>query len=82
VSEARQPHRKSRVDYYLDGIVLVGSDHLRATARLIRASDSTQIWAHIFEKRDSDPISVQFEVADSIARSTVQVLVLAEGEHH
>ncbi|MCZ6676359.1 MAG: winged helix-turn-helix domain-containing protein, partial [Candidatus Poribacteria bacterium] len=56
-----------RVDHILEGSVRRGGDRLRITAQLIRASDGIHLWSQTFDKTPDDIITIQEEIAISIA---------------
>jgi TolB-like protein/DNA-binding winged helix-turn-helix (wHTH) protein/Tfp pilus assembly protein PilF len=55
--------------YILEGGVRREADRLRITARLIQASDQTHLWAGDYDRHVHDALTVQSEVAESIAQS-------------
>jgi TolB-like protein/DNA-binding winged helix-turn-helix (wHTH) protein/Tfp pilus assembly protein PilF len=55
------------VDYVLEGTVRRAGDRVRISAQLIQVSDQTHLWARNYERDLSNVLSVQQEVAQSIA---------------
>jgi len=55
--------------YILEGGVRREADRLRITARLIQVSDQTHLWAGDYDRHVHDALTVQSEVAESIAQS-------------
>ena len=62
------------VDYILQGRVRRASERVRITAQLVEVEDQTQLWAETYERDLRDILSVQAEIAQSIARE-IHVLV-------
>jgi TolB-like protein len=58
-----------QVDYIFEGSVLRDGQHLRITARLIRARDDVPIWSRVFEYEWTDVLSVQDEISRGIVNS-------------
>ncbi len=59
------------VDYILEGTVRWeyredGPDRVRVTPQLIRVSDGTHVWAHIYQEPITSIFDVQTEIADSV----------------
>jgi TolB-like protein/Tfp pilus assembly protein PilF len=57
-----------RVDYILEGSARREASRVLINARLIRASDQTQIWADSYERERQDILVLQADVARAIAR--------------
>jgi TolB-like protein/DNA-binding winged helix-turn-helix (wHTH) protein/Tfp pilus assembly protein PilF len=55
--------------YVLEGGVRREADRLRITAQLIQVSDQTHLWAGAYDRRIHDALTIQSEVAESIAQS-------------
>jgi DNA-binding winged helix-turn-helix (wHTH) protein/TolB-like protein/lipoprotein NlpI len=55
--------RKLRVDAVLEGTIYRTMDRVRVTARLVRISDQSPIWAGHFEKQLRDELRLQDEMA-------------------
>jgi len=66
--------------YVLEGSVLRVGNRLRVTAKLIQASDQSQVWANQYEREVKDLIDVQQDVARAVARETF-VRVSPETQH-
>jgi DNA-binding winged helix-turn-helix (wHTH) protein/TolB-like protein/tetratricopeptide (TPR) repeat protein len=64
--------RELKVDSVLDGNIQKSGDQLRVTARLVRVSDGSTIWADKFDTKVADLFSVQ----DSISEKVVSALAL------
>ena len=61
--------RELGVAYLIEGSVRRAAGRVRITAKLIQASDQTQLWADNFERPVEDVFAVQSEVADKVAAS-------------
>lgn len=72
--DVRQAGHELGVDYLLEGSVLRSGKRARITARLIRVSDQTHVWAESYEADLGDVLEVEAEVSRAIA-SEIQVLV-------
>jgi TolB-like protein/DNA-binding winged helix-turn-helix (wHTH) protein len=59
--------RKLGVRQIVEGSVRREGDRVRITARLVRAEDGVQIWSQSFDRRLTDILTVQQEIAESIA---------------
>jgi TolB-like protein/DNA-binding winged helix-turn-helix (wHTH) protein/Tfp pilus assembly protein PilF len=59
--------KQLNVDAIVEGAVLEADDRVRITAQLIRASDDQHIWADVFERDGRDVLSLQGDLARSIA---------------
>jgi serine/threonine protein kinase/Tfp pilus assembly protein PilF len=64
-----QVARELGVAYLIEGSVRRAAGRVRITAKLIQASDQTQLWAENFEKPVEDIFAVQSDVADKVAAS-------------
>jgi TolB-like protein/Flp pilus assembly protein TadD len=62
------------VDYILQGRVRRANDRVRITAQLIEVEDQTNLWAETYERDLRDILSVQADIAESIAKE-IHVLV-------
>jgi len=60
--------RELNVDAVLEGSVVRAGDRVRVTARLIRAATDENIWAQSYERDLRDVLTLQGDVATSIAR--------------
>jgi TolB-like protein/Tfp pilus assembly protein PilF len=67
--------RELRVDYVLEGSVRQCGDRARITAQLIQVSDQSNAWSQIYDRKLSDIIALQTEVAAEIAKRVVVELV-------
>jgi TolB-like protein len=56
-----------QVDYVVEGRVRHAGNRIRITIQLIDAADATHIWAEAYERDCADNLSVQKDVAQSIA---------------
>jgi TolB-like protein/DNA-binding winged helix-turn-helix (wHTH) protein len=59
--------RRLDVAHLLEGSVRVDGNTARITAQLIRASDSSHIWSHTFERELDDVFGVQSDIAAAVA---------------
>ena len=66
--DVREIGRELGAEYILTGSVRREVDRVRITARLIRAEDRTSQWAKDYDRKVSDIIALQNEVAGAIAR--------------
>ncbi len=64
--------QKLQVDAILEGTIYRIGDNVRVTARLVRVSDQSPIWAAQFEK----PLQDEFRLQDEIALQVVDALAL------
>jgi TolB-like protein/DNA-binding winged helix-turn-helix (wHTH) protein/lipoprotein NlpI len=60
--------RELSVQYVLEGSVRRAADHLRITAQLISVADQTHLWAHGYDLKPHDVLTVQDEVAVAVAQ--------------
>ena len=65
---AREIGHELGAEYLLTGSVRRDMDHVGITAHLIRAEDGTSLWAKDYDRRVSDILALQNEVASAIAR--------------
>ena len=61
--------RKLRVATVLEGSVRSAGKHLRISAQLIRAADGFELWSDSYDRDSSDIITIQEDVARSIAQA-------------
>lgn len=61
--------RELGVQYVLEGSVRRAADRVRVTAQLIQVKDQTHVWARDYDRRLTDFLSVQSEIAQEIADS-------------
>jgi len=67
--------RELGVDYVLEGSAGREGDRVRITAELIQTNDQTQLWADTYERELSSILTVQGQLAQSVAKAlTVEVL--------
>jgi serine/threonine-protein kinase len=64
-----QVGRELRVDHVLEGSVQREGGRVRIAAELIRVGDQTQLWADTYERELSGILTVQSQVAQSVARA-------------
>ncbi len=60
--------RELSVQYVLEGSYRRAPDHLRITAQLIRVKDQSHLWAEEYDRQPQDILSVQDDVALTVAR--------------
>jgi len=70
--------RELGVDYVLEGSAQRQADRIRVTAELIKVEDQTQIWADTYERDLSAVLTVQGQVAQSVAKALAVELLPAE----
>src|SRR2546422_10731318 len=63
--------REQVVDAVLEGQVQRIGDRVRVTARLVRTSDGTSLWADRFEEKFTNTFAVEDAVAEKVARTTI-----------
>ena len=63
--------REQGVDAVLEGQVQRIGDRVRVTARLVRTSDGTSLWADRFEEKFTNIFAVEDAVAEKVAHTTV-----------
>ena len=73
-----QVGRELGVDYVLKGSVRRGADLVRVAAELVRVSDQAQIWADDFEREPSGILTLQSQLARSVAKALAVKLLPAE----
>jgi TolB-like protein/DNA-binding winged helix-turn-helix (wHTH) protein/tetratricopeptide (TPR) repeat protein len=69
--------RDLKVDAIVEGAVLREGDNLRISVQLIEAESDRQIWSESYERKLDDVLTVQGEIARSIARA-IRVKVTAQ----
>ena len=69
------------VDGILEGSVQRSGGRVRITAQLIRAATDTHLWAESYERDSRDVLTLQGEVARSVAREINVVLTPEESTH-
>jgi len=63
--------REQGVDAVLEGQVQRIGDRVRVTARLVRTSDGSSLWADRFEEKFTNIFAVEDAVAEKVARTTI-----------
>jgi TolB-like protein/DNA-binding winged helix-turn-helix (wHTH) protein len=67
--------RELGVDFVLEGSVRRSGERVRVSAQLVRIADGAQLWADAYDRRATDVIGIQDEIAGRIARALeVQLL--------
>jgi TolB-like protein len=61
-------------DYLVDGHVRRDGDRLRISAQLIESQEETHVWATTFDRRMTDALSLQTEIAGEIAKAVTDAL--------
>ena len=69
--------RQLGVQYVLEGSVRRDSENVRITAQLIQVKDQTHLWARQYDRKHSEVLKVQAEIAQAIADQ----IELTFGEH-
>jgi DNA-binding winged helix-turn-helix (wHTH) protein/TolB-like protein/Flp pilus assembly protein TadD len=67
--DAVEAGRQLQVDAVLEGNIQRSNDRIRVTARLIRVSDGTALWAQQFDERFGDIFTVQDSISQRLASS-------------
>ncbi|MBB5060442.1 TolB-like protein/Tfp pilus assembly protein PilF [Granulicella aggregans] len=67
------------VDAIVEGSVMTQGDHIRVTAQLIRGATDQHFWSETYDRGISDVLSLESELAQSIAD---KVEVTVTGEEH
>jgi len=62
------------VDYVLEGSVRREGDRVRISAELVETKGQTNLWSDSYDKKASDVIDIQKDVAMAIARSLIPTL--------
>jgi len=73
--------RELDVDYVLEGSTRRDQDEIRISADLIKVSDQTRLWGHIFERKFSSILKVQSEVAENVAQALALNLLPSQKAH-
>ena len=71
--------RELGVDAVVEGSVMKEGDRIRVTAQLIRGTTDTHFWSETFDRQMSDALTLQSELAQSIAE---KVEVTVTGQEH
>ena len=66
--------RALSADYLVDGHVRREGERVRITAQLIEAQEETHLWASTFDRVLTDPLTVQSEVGEEIAKAVTEAL--------
>jgi TolB-like protein/DNA-binding winged helix-turn-helix (wHTH) protein/Tfp pilus assembly protein PilF len=66
--------KELKVDAVLEGAVLRSSERVRISVRLVRGTDR-QVWSSVYDRRVSDVLSLQSELARAITRQIENRLV-------
>ena len=69
--DVRALGRRLRVDWIVEGSIRRAGDRLRIVAQLTDAKNGYQAWSESFDRRSSDPLAVQQEIASAIAARVV-----------
>lgn len=59
--------RELQADSVLEGNVQKSGDHIRVTARLIKVTDGTSLWAGTFDEKMTDVFAVQDAISQKVA---------------
>jgi TolB-like protein len=65
--DVRQIGRELNVEAVLEGSVVRDGDHVRIRAQFNRTLDGSHLWSHVYDTHFRDLISVQQDIAQSIA---------------
>jgi TolB-like protein/DNA-binding winged helix-turn-helix (wHTH) protein/Tfp pilus assembly protein PilF len=71
---ARQIGSELGVDYVLEGSVRREGDRVRISAELVETKGQTNLWSDSYDKKASDVLDIQKDVARAIARSLIPTL--------
>lgn len=66
-------------DYLVDGWIRMADTRIRVVASLFRASDGHQVWAHSYDSKPADVLTVQSELASDIGSEIGATLLSIEG---
>jgi TolB-like protein len=66
------------VSHILEGSVRKSGSRIRVTAQLINTRDGLHIWSDVFERKDSDLLQIQQEIALTVAEAMKVTLVPGE----
>jgi TolB-like protein/Flp pilus assembly protein TadD len=78
--DLRQIGRELGVTHLIEGSVRRSGDTLRVTAQLIAAADGSSVWSESFDRKDSDPFTIQTDIANAVAKQFELRLLVPEGE--
>jgi eukaryotic-like serine/threonine-protein kinase len=59
--------RRLGVEYLLEGTVRGSAEQLRVSTRLIRAADGFQLWSQVFDRRGSEILTLEEDIARAVA---------------
>ncbi|HVH71896.1 MAG TPA: winged helix-turn-helix domain-containing protein, partial [Candidatus Dormibacteraeota bacterium] len=76
----RQIGRELGVSYVLEGSVRRAGHRVRIAAQLIQVSDETHLWAESYERNLGDILTLQFDVAQAVAKEIQVKLARQEQE--
>ena len=71
---AAETGRALDADYLLEGSVRRDGDRVRIVAQLIESLEEVHMWVATYDRVVTDPLTVQSEVADAIARAVAATL--------
>jgi TolB-like protein/DNA-binding winged helix-turn-helix (wHTH) protein len=71
--------RDLSVQYVLENSLRQSGDHLRITSQLLQVKDQSHLWSHDYDYRAQDILTVQDDVAKTVARE-IQVRLTARQE--
>ena len=74
----QQIGKRLGVDYIVEGSVFHESNQIRISAKLIQVSDATQLWTESYDRPYAGILSIESEVAASVADSLALRLLPAE----
>jgi tetratricopeptide (TPR) repeat protein len=74
--------RELGVQYVLEGSVRRDADSVRITAQLIQVDDQTHVWAQQYDRRQTEVLTVQSEIAQAIADQIEIVLAESPSPGH
>lgn len=72
--DSTETGRALRVDAVLEGSIQREGDRIRVTARLVRVSDQSPIWAAQFDEEATDLLAVQDRISEQVADSVAMNL--------
>jgi len=65
--DLRQIAKQLGVEYVVEGSVQKNGDAVRISAELIKTADDSHLWADSFDRKVTDILSVESEIAKNIA---------------
>lgn len=66
--------RELGVDWVVDGTLQRRGEHLRATARLLRATDGAAAWSGIFDQKSSSVFDIQDQISTKVMHALAPLL--------